>query len=124
MCHDRSLIPTKKGYTVLDRNINERSGGRGGSNLYHSVEFSIESLGIPYQFRIWENAKESMNVLIKEDSSVLPLLKVGDTLDTKYYSVDSAYPSPNMRTVIRHITKSEDGRLKGHYLVGIRIIEG
>lgn len=109
---------------MLHGNIKERSGGRGRSNPYHSVEFSIEGLEIPYQFRIWESVKESMNVLINEDSCVLPLLKVGDTLDTKYYSIDSAYPSQNMRTVIRHITKNEDGRLKGHYLVGIRIIDG
>ena len=70
------------------------------------------------------NAPESINVLVNKDSSVLPLLKVGDTLDSKYYSSDSAYPSKNMRTVIRHITKNTNGRLKGHYLVGLKIIEG
>ena len=115
---------TKKGYTVINRNQSERSDGRDRSDQYHSVEFSIEGLATPYQFRIWENAPESMNVLINEDSCVLPLLRVGDTLDTKYYSADSVYPSQNMRTIIRHITKNKDGRLKGHYLVGIRIVEG
>ena len=107
-----------------NRNIRERPDGRDRSNPYHSVEISLKGLGIPYQFRIWESAKESMNVLINKDSRVLPHLKVGDTLDMKYYSVDLAYPSPNMRTVIQHIKKNENGRLKGHYLVGIRIVEG
>lgn len=90
---------------------------------YYSVEFSIKGLDLPYQVRIWENATESMNVLVKEGSSILPLLKVGDTLDTKYYSQGSIYPSENIRTVIRHITKNKKGRLKGHYLIGLKIID-
>ncbi|MFC1866963.1 hypothetical protein ACFL0H_02355 [Thermodesulfobacteriota bacterium] len=89
---------------------------------YHSVEFSIKGLGLPHQFRIWDSFSGSMSVLIREDSSTLPLLKVGDTLDTKYYSVNSIYPSENMRTLIRHITKKSEGRLRGHYLVGLKIL--
>ena len=88
------------------------------------MEFSIKGLEYSHQFKVWDNAPESINVLVNKDSSVLPLLKVGDTLDSKYYSSDSAYPSKNMRTVIRHITKNTNGRLKGHYLVGLKIIEG
>ncbi|MFC1533537.1 hypothetical protein ACFL7M_09265 [Thermodesulfobacteriota bacterium] len=91
---------------------------------YHSVEFSVKGLDLPYQFRIWDNASESINVLVKENSSVLPLLRVGDKLDTKYYSDKSIYPSKKMRTIVRHITKNNNGRLKGHYLIGLKIIEG
>ena len=109
---------------MIDRSLDKRSDGRKRVNQYHSVEFSIKGLELPYQFRIWDNATESMSVLVKEDSSVLPMLKVGDTLDTKYYSIDSIYPSENMRTVIRHITKNNRGRLRGHYLVGLKIVDG
>ena len=91
-------------------------------NRYQSVEFSIKGLDFPYHVRIWDNASESMSILVNECSSVLPLLKVGDTLDSKYYSEDSVYPSENMRTVIRHITKNNNGRLKGHYLIGLKIL--
>lgn len=63
-----------------------------------------------------------MSILVNEESSVLPLLKVGDTLDSKYYSDSSVYPSENMQTLIRHITKKKKGRLKGHYLIGLKII--
>ena len=90
---------------------------------YHSVELSIDGLETPHQFRIWENATESMNVLINKDSRVLPLIKVGDTLMTKYYSSDSVYPSQKMRATIEHITIERNGRLKGHYLVGLKIIK-
>ncbi len=89
---------------------------------YQSVEFSIKGLEFPYQVRMWENASESMSILIKEDSNVLPYLKVGDTLDTKYYRGDSGYPSENMRTLIRQITKNDNGKLRGHYLIGLKII--
>ena len=77
---------------------------------------------LPYQVRIWDYGSGYMSILLKEGSIALPLLKVGDTLDSKYYSIDSVYPSENMRTVISHITKKNNGRLKGHYLIGLKIV--
>ena len=108
---------------MINRSLDKVLGRKDGMNQYHSVEFSIKGLELPYQVRIWENVSESMNILLKEDSSILPLLKVGDTLDTKYYSIGSVYPTENMRTIVRHITKKRNGRLKGHYLIGLKIIE-
>lgn len=107
---------------MLNRSINNGPEVNHNSNQYHSVEFSIKGLELPYQVRIWDNAAESMNILVREDSNVLQHLKVGDTLDTKYYSSGSVYPSENMRTLIRHITKNNKGRLKGHYLIGLKIV--
>lgn len=108
---------------MINRSSEKRTGIKDISDQYHSVEFSIKGLELPYHVRIWENARGSMNVLVKDGSSVLPLLKVGDTLDTKYYSKGSIYPSENIKTVIRHITKNNNGRLKGHYLIGLKIID-
>jgi hypothetical protein len=109
---------------MIERSLDTISGNKDVTGRYQSVEFSIKGLELSYQVRIWENVSESMNILLKESSSILPLLKVGDTLDTKFYSKGSIYPSENMRTVIRHITKKRKGRLKGHYLVGLKIVEG
>jgi hypothetical protein len=103
--------------------LEKRTGIKDVDDQYHSVEFSIKGFELPYQVRIWENSKDFMNILVKEGSSVLPLLKVGDTLNTKYYTKGSVYPSENMRTVIRHIKKNNKGRLKGHYLIGLKIVE-
>ena len=109
---------------MIDRVFDEkRLDKRNNIDQYHSVEFIIKGLDIPYQVRIWDSRSESMSVLVKEDSIVLPLLKVGDTLDTKYYSIGSVYPSEKMRTIIRYINKNRKGRLKGHYLIGLKIIE-
>jgi hypothetical protein len=107
---------------VLNRSINKGPEVNQNSSQYHSVEFSIKGLELPYQVRIWDNAAESMSILVREDSNVLQHLKVGDTLDSKYYSSGSVYPSENMRTLIRDITKNNKGRLKGHYLIGLKIV--
>jgi hypothetical protein len=89
---------------------------------YYSAEFVVDGLAVSYQFKIWEKAPRAVSVLVKENSDVLQSLKVGDTLDVKYYSVKSAYPSDWQKTAVRHITRNEQGRLKGHYLVGLEIL--
>lgn len=107
--------PEKVGDSTLE--------SRGNGDQYHSVEFSIKGIELPYQFKIWNTAKMSMCVLVKEDSAILPRLKVGDTLDMKFYTRDSGYPTDSLKTTIRHITKDDEGRFKGHYLVALEIIE-
>ena len=109
---------------MINKPLENRSYSEGTFDHFHSVEFSIKGLELPYQVRIWDNESESMCILLKESSSVLPLLKVGDTLDSKYYSAGSVYPTQNMKTVIRHITKKNNGRLRGHYLIGLKILVG
>ncbi len=94
-----------------------------GTNDYYSAEFVLDGLEVSYQFKIWEKAPRAVSVLVKENSDILQLLKVGDTLNVKYYSIKSAYPSDWQKTAVRHITWNDQGRLKGHYLVGLEIIE-
>jgi hypothetical protein len=96
--------------------------GRGNGDSYHSVEFSITGIDLPYQFKIWNTENMSMCVLVKEDSAILHRLKVGDTLDMKFYSGESDYPTNFIKTSIRHISKDE-GRFRGHYLVALEILE-
>jgi hypothetical protein len=95
-----------------------------GTGDYYSAEFVVDGLGLSYQFKIWEKAPKAVSVLVKENSDLLQLLKVGDTLNVKYYSIKSAYPSDYQKTAVRHITRNDQGRLKGHYLVGLEILEG
>ncbi len=102
--------------------IERRSEPRKTPEQYYAVEFTIEGLELPYQFRIWNIASKSMCVLVKEGSDILSRLRVGDKLNMKYY-VGGAVTEPEYRTTaIRHITKSEDGRFRGHYLVGLEIL--
>jgi len=41
----------------------------------------------------------------------------------KYYPTDLFYPIEYLDTVIRNIIKQDQGRLKGHYLVGLEILD-
>lgn len=89
---------------------------------YYCAEFAIDGLAMPYQFKIWNFDSTSMAVLVNEKSDILPCLKVGKTFNVKYYSHKSPYPSDFMETSIRHITRNEQGRLRGHYIVGLEIL--
>jgi len=98
-------------------------GDREKRERYHSVEFSLKELSVHYQFKIWDMESMPMCVLVREDSDILRLLKVGDTLNVQYYSPGSVYPSDSLATAIRHITRNDRGRFKGHFLVGLEILE-
>ncbi|RJQ58579.1 MAG: hypothetical protein C4530_10450 [Desulfobacteraceae bacterium] len=94
---------------------------------FYSVEFSIHGLNLLYQSRIWmgrawSNAAASMFALVKENSNILDWLQVGDVLNMKYYSNDSMCPTRNFDTKIEYITRDQNGRFKGHYLVGLEIL--
>jgi len=90
---------------------------------YYSVEFAIEGLESAYQFKIWNKTSTHMSILVKENSDVLPQLKVGDTLNMRYYSDNLIHPSECLETAIRRITRNDRGRLKGHYLVGLELLQ-
>ena len=107
---------------MIKKYLEIQSGCGKSFDNYHSVEFYVDGIDIPYQFRIWDMASESISVLIRDDSGVLPLIKEGDILDMKYYSHGSVYPSEKTPTVIRNVTRKNQGRLKGHFLVGLEIL--
>jgi hypothetical protein len=89
---------------------------------YHSVEFSVNGLKFSYQFKIWNVASSSMCVMVREDSDLLARLKVGDVLNMKYYSNKLSSPFEHYETEIRHITKDDNGKFRGHYMIGLSIL--
>jgi hypothetical protein len=101
-----------------DHNVPEEN-----QEKYYSVEIPIRGLGVIYQFKTRNIEPMFMSILIKKNSRILPWIKVGDRLNMKYYSTRYKYRYCNFDTEIRFITIQEHGRLKGHYLVGIEIIE-
>jgi len=64
-----------------------------------------------------------MFVLIKEGSSILGCLRVGDILDVRYHCTDTGSEPENLNTEITYILKTDSGKFKGHYLVGLEIIQ-
>lgn len=111
-------------YEFTNKLLVTKSEPRKNVDKYYSVEISIEGLDFPFQFKIWNFDQKAMCILVKEGSDILYGLKVGDTLDMKYYSSDSVCPHKYRKTLIRDIIKNDQGRFKGHYLVDLDILKG
>ena len=103
--------------------LEKRSEPRIELDHFHSVEIAVKGLPYTYQFKIWDRSSKGVCVVVKEDSDFINYLKVGDIFDMKYYGEDPRAPAEHLKTEVRHITKDEEGRFKGHYLVGISILE-
>jgi hypothetical protein len=84
----------------------------------------IKLIGAPiYQFRVKDVTSDGAGILIKEDSKFLNMIEVGQIVDTDFISPKGTDPTGNYRAEIRHITKPNKGIHKGHYLVGLSILE-
>jgi hypothetical protein len=104
-------------------NIHEkRTEERRPPNQYYSVQFSLKNLAYIYQFKIWNVSSGGLCILVKEDSDVLGFLKVGDIVDMKYYVAEKPGTTEAFKTEIRYVTRQEEGRFKGHSLVGLLIL--
>lgn len=92
---------------------------------FHSVEIKLDAPLPIYQFNLRDISENGVCILVKDDSPILAHLKVGQELTLKYYALDESKNNivKEVKTKIRHITKGEPGNYKGHYMVGVMIIE-
>lgn len=90
---------------------------------FYSVEIPLDGLEFLHQFKIWNIDPETLFVVVKEESEILPCLRVGDTIRMKYYIMNPASPPKYLPTKIKHITKEDQGRFKGHVVIGLDILE-
>ncbi len=88
---------------------------------FYSAEVLLNGLNMLYQFKIWKKPSKPMFAIVKENSAILDCLNVGDTFTMKYYSSDSLCPTEDLDTKIKYITLEDQGRFKGHYLIGLEI---
>ena len=111
----------KKYRKVEESAVERRSEVRTLVDKYFSVEFSKKGLDNLYQFKIWNISSKGVCILVREDSDIMNHLSVGDILDMKYYPAEESSPAEYSKTEITHITKDEQGRFRGHFLVGLTI---
>ncbi len=104
----------------MENNMEKRKEQRTGAEV-SSVEFSVNTFALAYQFKILETSPSGMSILIKDDSAILEHLKEGMILKMKYYPENESVAPKILDTKIMHITKSDSTRLKGHFQVGIQI---
>ncbi len=89
---------------------------------YYCVEIPAR-VGIIYQYKIWKKETMFMAILVKEDSDFLSYIEENSRYNMKYYSKDLLYPYQELVTEIRAISYQDRGKLKGHYLVSLEILE-
>ena len=117
--NNKENITMSENKPVIDR----RSEHRDLVDQYYSVQFSKPGLEAVYQFRIRNISSKGICILIREDSNVLKHLQVGDILDMQFHPLEKTDPVKYSKTEIKHITKDDQGRFKGHYLVGLNKLE-
>ena len=76
-----------------------------------------------YQFRVDHVSSDGAGILIKEDSKFLSMIKLGQIVVADFISPEGTEPAGKYKAEIRHITKPSEGKHKGHYLVGVSILE-
>jgi hypothetical protein len=107
----------------MAKGAERRAEARVEVDQFYSVELSVSGAEFLYQFKIWNLSDHGVCVVVRDDSDLLNHLKVGNILEMKYCPVDLSDATVQLKTEIKHITKQEEGRFKGHTLVGLFILE-
>lgn len=108
---------------ILAEHLSDRrSEPRGQSNKFHSVEMKLASLPI-YLFKLKDISSNGACFFVKEGSAILKHLNVGEIHNFRYHAEGEIGSSEIFKSEIKYITKSLEMPFKGHYLVGIKIIE-
>ena len=82
----------------------------------------IKLTGVPlYQFKLKDISEDGASILVKENSAMINHLEVGQSLEIKFHSDSQPELNGYFEAKIKHITKIEEGRYKGHYIVGVNI---
>jgi len=109
--------------TLTGYNEERRSEPRNMLDLSCSVEIDLGRPVPIYQFKLRDLSSNGACVLVKEGSSMLSHIEVGRTLKMKYSSAEARKSIEFLKADIKHITKQDEGRYKGHYLVGLNIVD-
>jgi len=90
---------------------------------FSSVEFRPGTLSITYQFKLRDISPRGIGILVKETSKVIENTHVGDVLDMNYYPKKEMKLPVAMKTQVKHITRHQEGRYKGNYIMGLFVLK-
>jgi len=83
----------------------------------------IRMIGFPsYQFKVREVSLRGTCFFVKEDSSILNLVQIGDRIDIQYHFNDGSRSSEFHNAEIIHITKVDEELFKGHLYIGVKVL--
>jgi hypothetical protein len=64
-----------------------------------------------------------VGIIIRADSKFLNMIQIGQELDVKLISfAEATDPSGRYRSRIEHISELQEGRFRGHMVIGISIL--
>jgi len=108
---------------LLQPALETTQAGSASEPGYTCVEFHIQDMGAVYQSKIWKVPLKGLFFLVKEGSSVLAHLRTGAEIKARYTPANRRKPGDYIKTKIRYIIQEQTGRFKGHYLVGLALLE-
>jgi len=88
----------------------------------HMVVFSFSGAPL-YQLKAKEISETGIGVIVKPDSKFLNLIEIGQEMNVELLTPqESRHIQGFYSAKIAHITTLEEGRFKGHKLVGLELI--
>ncbi|MBT8331228.1 MAG: hypothetical protein KJP06_02765 [Deltaproteobacteria bacterium] len=90
-------------------------------HLRAEIKISCNDLG--YQFKLQEIDDQQGCFFINANSAVLNILDVGTVLDMKYWTAEKIRLVKYVRAQIKNITRQKHEPFKGHYKVGLSILQ-
>ena len=90
-------------------------------HLRAEIKISRNDLG--YQFKLQEIDDRQGCFFVNENSAVLNILDVGTVLDMKYWNAEKIRLVKYVRAQIKNITRQKNEPFKGHYKVGLSILQ-
>ena len=89
-----------------------------------NYRIEIKFVGKPiYQFRVINVTAKGAGLLIKDDSAFLKMIEVGQIVEADFISPEGTTPSGLYKAKIKHITKLDTQKHRGHQLVGLSILK-
>ena len=90
------------------------------SNPMAEIKFSGSPI---YMLKVRDLSDKGAGVIVKSDSSFMKTIEIGQELNVRlilprYYTG----PSGNFRARVEHITEIQEGRFKGHLIVGLSFL--
>ena len=106
------------------KNISNEKRAAERATRLRNYRVEIKFVGEPiYQFKVDNVSTKGAGLLIRDDSAFLKLIEVGQIVDADFISPEGSDPSGIYKAEIKHITKRDEQKYKGHRIVGISILK-
>ena len=99
-----------------------RSENRKSIDRFYCVEIDLGRTLPIYLFKLRNISGHRACVLVKEGSSILKSLKIGQKLKMNYWSEENLGTTKTWQVQIKHIPRRLHGSMKGHVRRGFSII--